>query len=160
MPIGPGHCLGRDAAEDHRSEGNPHWVNVRCRRSARLAGKEADGVPFLNPNCQDEGVLTARYVYPCILEAEYEGGFFVRFPDLPEALTGGSDREDALAMAKDCLVSALSLYVRNGEDVPVPSPIQDRQVPITLPPVIAAKLDLCMQPSDNSASVRLTWMHG
>lgn len=81
-------------------------------------------------------------MYSCIFECEYEGGFFVRFPDLPEALTGGSDREDALAMAKDCLVSALSLYVRNGEDVPVPSPIQDRQVPITLPPVIAAKIDL------------------
>ena len=83
-----------------------------------------------------------RYVYPCILEAEYEGGFFVRFPDLPEALTGGSDREDALAMAKDCLVAALSLYVRNGEDVPVPSQIQEGQAPITVPPVIAAKLDL------------------
>lgn len=83
-----------------------------------------------------------RYVYPCILEAEHEGGFFVRFPDLPEALTGGRDREDALAMAKDCLVSALSLYVCNGEDVPVPSPIQDSQVPVTVPAVIAAKLDL------------------
>ena len=83
-----------------------------------------------------------RYVYPCILEAEHEDGFFVRFPDLPEALTGGSDREDALAMAKDCLVSALSLYVRNGEDVPVPSPAQDSQVPVTVPAVIAAKLDL------------------
>ena len=96
-----------------------------------------------------------RYVYPCILEAEYEGGFFVRFPDLPEALTGGSDREDALAMAKDCLVAALSLYVRNGEDVPVPSQIQEGQAPITVPPVIAAKLDLydairkqCLSKSD------------
>lgn len=83
-----------------------------------------------------------RYVYPCILEAEHEGGFFVRFPDLPEALTGGRDQEDALAMAKDCLVSALSLYVRNGEDVPVPSLIRGGQVPISVPPVIAAKLDL------------------
>ena len=99
-----------------------------------------------------------RYVYPCILKAEYRGGFFVRFPDLPEALTGGSDREDALAMAKDCLVAGLSLYVRNGEDIPVRSPIQDSQVPISVPPVIAVKLDLydairkqCLSESDLGA---------
>ena len=104
-----------------------------------------------------------RYVYPCILEAEYRGGFFVRFPDLPEALTGSSDREDALAMAKDCLVAALSLYGRNGEDIPVPSPIQDSQVPISVPPVIAAKLDLydairkrCLSESDLGARLGLS----
>lgn len=104
-----------------------------------------------------------RYVYPCILEAEHEGGFFVRFPDLPEALTGGRDREDALAVAKDCLVSALSLYVRNGEDVPVPSPIQDSQVPVTVPALIAAKLDLyaaireqCLSNTDLGAQLGLS----
>ncbi len=104
-----------------------------------------------------------RYVYPYILDAEIEGGFFVRFPDLPEALTGGRDREDALAMAKDCLISALSLYVRNGEDVPAPSLIQHSQVPITVPPVIAAKLDLyaairkqCLSKSDLGARLGLS----
>lgn len=83
-----------------------------------------------------------RYVYPCIIEAEDQGGLFVRFPDLPEALTGGGDREEALAMAEDCLVAALSLYVCHGEDVPAPSPIHDSQVPVTVPALIAAKLDL------------------
>ena len=99
-----------------------------------------------------------RYVYPCIIEAEDEGGLFVRFPDLPEALTGGRDRADALAMAEDCLVSALSLYVRHGEDVPAPSPIQESQVPVMVPAAIAAKLDLyaamrrqCLSKTDLSA---------
>ena len=104
-----------------------------------------------------------RYVYPCIIEAEDQGGLFVRFPDVPEALTGGRDREDALVMAEDCLVSALSLYVRHGEDIPAPSPIQDSQVPVTVPAVIAAKLDLyaairqqCLNTTDLSARLGLS----
>ena len=33
-----------------------------------------------------------RYVYPCVLEAEEDGGFFVTFPDVPGANTCGDDR--------------------------------------------------------------------
>ena len=29
-----------------------------------------------------------RYAYPCVLNSEEEGGFFVVFPDVPGALTG------------------------------------------------------------------------
>lgn len=104
-----------------------------------------------------------RYVYPCIVKAEDGGGLFVRFPDLPEALTGGRDRADALAMAEDCLVSALSFYVRHGEDVPAPSPIQESQVPVMVPAAIAAKLDLyaamrrqCLNKTDLSARLGLS----
>ena len=51
------------------------------------------------------------YVYPCVLEAEDEGGFSVYFPDLPEALTCGDDRQSALEMAEDALVVALSVLL-------------------------------------------------
>lgn len=83
-----------------------------------------------------------RYVYPCILEPEDDGGFFVRFPDVPEALTGGETRAEALAMAEDCLSTALGSYVQNHERVPMPSPLGDSAVPVTVPTVVAAKLDL------------------
>lgn len=43
-----------------------------------------------------------QYVYPCVLTPEDDGGFFVSFPDVPEALTGGDDRAEALEMAEDC----------------------------------------------------------
>ena len=39
------------------------------------------------------------YAYPCTLVPEDEGGFFVSFPDVPEALTGGGDRLETLRMA-------------------------------------------------------------
>lgn len=83
-----------------------------------------------------------RYVYPCILESEDTGGFFVRFPDVPEALTGGANRAEALAMAEDCLATALGAYVRNHELVPMPSALREGTVPVTVPAVVAAKLDL------------------
>ena len=45
-----------------------------------------------------------RYVYPCVLTPEEGGdGFSVSFPDVPEALTCGDDRAEALAMAEDAL---------------------------------------------------------
>ena len=40
-------------------------------------------------------------VYPCVLTPEDESGFFVSFPDVPEALTGGDNHAEALAMAED-----------------------------------------------------------
>ncbi len=82
------------------------------------------------------------YVYPCSLEPEDDGGFFVRFPDIPEALTGGEDRAEALSMAEDCLAVALGVYVEERQAIPSPSPVLNGQVPVAVPAVVAAKLDL------------------
>lgn len=83
-----------------------------------------------------------RYAYPCSLEPESEGGSLVRFPDVPEALTGGRDRTEAPAMAEDCLVVALGAYVKEHQGIPSPGPVLDGQVSIAVPAVFAAKLDL------------------
>lgn len=83
-----------------------------------------------------------RYVYPCVLTPEEGGGFFVRFPDVPGALTCGDDRAEALLMAEDALAVALAGYVQQQRDVPLPSPVKKGQEVVTLPPLIAAKLAL------------------
>ena len=44
-----------------------------------------------------------RYAYPCTLTPENGSGFTVSFPDVPEALTSGDDRREALEMAEDAL---------------------------------------------------------
>ena len=41
-----------------------------------------------------------RYLYPCVLTPEEEGGFFVAFPDVPGALTSGINRAEALTLAR------------------------------------------------------------
>ena len=37
-----------------------------------------------------------RYAYPCVLTPEKNGGYSVSFPNVPEALTCGDDRDEAL----------------------------------------------------------------
>ena len=83
-----------------------------------------------------------RYAYPCVLTPEEGGGFFVRFPDVPGALTCGEDREEALVMAEDALAVALAGYVQQQRDIPRPSPVKKGQEIVTLPPLVAAKLAL------------------
>ena len=83
-----------------------------------------------------------QYVYPCVLTPEDEGGFFVSFPDVPEALTGGDNRAEALAMAEDALAAALGMYVKEREDIPVPSIAVAGQALVAVPTIVAAKLAL------------------
>ncbi|WP_419936157.1 type II toxin-antitoxin system HicB family antitoxin [Candidatus Palauibacter sp.] len=68
-----------------------------------------------------------RYVYPCELTPEKNGGYSVSFPNVPEALTCGDDRDEALAMAEDALTVALGSYVQGREDIPVPDTVADDQ---------------------------------
>lgn len=83
-----------------------------------------------------------RFVYPCVLTPEEGGGYAVSFPDVPEALTGGNDRADALAMAADALAVSLGAYVAAREDVPVPSvPLPGHDL-VAVPSALAAKLAL------------------
>ena len=49
------------------------------------------------------------YAYPCELTTDEDGGLVATFPDVPEAITGGGDRAEALAMAEDALATARKL---------------------------------------------------
>ncbi|ADU69585.1 type II toxin-antitoxin system HicB family antitoxin [Pantoea sp. At-9b] len=60
--------------------------------------------------------------YPINLEP-CEGGFFVSFPDIPEALTQGDTREEALGMGIDALVTAFEFYFEEGRKIPEPGVI-------------------------------------
>ena len=82
-----------------------------------------------------------RYTYPCVLTPD-DGGVSISFPDVPEALTCGEDRTEALAMAQDALATALAGYVHERWDVPAPRPAVDGQELVPVPPVTAAKLAL------------------
>ncbi|WP_425153102.1 type II toxin-antitoxin system HicB family antitoxin [Candidatus Palauibacter sp.] len=83
-----------------------------------------------------------RYVYPCVLTAEENGGYSVSFPSVPEALTCGDDRDEALAMAEDALTVALGSYMQCRENIPVPDTVAGEQEMVAVPLVVAAKLAL------------------
>ena len=59
--------------------------------------------------------------YPAILTPDPDGGFTVSFRDVPEAITEGDTREEALLRAEDALESALAMYIAAKEPLPVPS---------------------------------------
>ncbi len=83
-----------------------------------------------------------RYSYPCVLSPEEDGGFSVSFPDVPEAITCGDDRSDAIAMAEDALAGALAGYVQEQWDIPHPGPVSEGQDVVAVPPIAAAKVAL------------------
>lgn len=64
------------------------------------------------------------------------------FPDVPEAITGGKDRTEALTMAEDALATALVGYVHAQWEIPTPSQPGASQELVAVPTVLAAKLAL------------------
>lgn len=77
--------------------------------------------------------------YPAFLEPE-DGGFNVTFRDIPEALTCGDSREDALEMAAGALLTAMEFYFEDRRPVPIPSAPQEGEVLIPLPASVWAKV--------------------
>jgi antitoxin HicB len=59
--------------------------------------------------------------YPVTLTPDDDGGFTVIFRDVPEAITEGDSREEALFRAEDALESALAMYVMAKEPLPATS---------------------------------------
>lgn len=82
------------------------------------------------------------YAYPCDLGRDADGELVVSFADVPEAITGGADRFEALGMAEDALAAALAGYVHGKRDIPAPSAVVDGQELVAVPTVVAAKLAL------------------
>jgi antitoxin HicB len=85
------------------------------------------------------------FVYPVELEEDrtdgHDWGLVVTFPDIPEAITSGKVRQEALVNAADCLEEALAGRINRREDIPSPTPARGR--PTVAPgSLIAAKAAL------------------
>ena len=64
----------------------------------------------------------------------------VRFPDFPEALTIGADRQDACIHGEDCLAEAIAVRIARGDAIPTPSRLKRWQNLIGVPLYLAPKL--------------------
>lgn len=74
--------------------------------------------------------------YPALFKAAEEGGFVVTFPDIPEAITQGEDKEDAMLHAADVLESAIDGYIEDGIPIPAPSKLKRGQHWLSCQPVM------------------------
>lgn len=89
--------------------------------------------------------MTVVFEYPARLMLDETGRLTVSFRDVPEALTDGANRTEALAEAEDALLVALSGYVdeaRHPKPLPQPSKPRKGEVMIALPLIAAAKFAL------------------
>jgi antitoxin HicB len=80
--------------------------------------------------------------YPANLLPDPDGGFTVTFRDVPEAITEGDTREEALLRAEDALASALAMYVAARERLPAASGAQSGEVRVPLSALGMAKAAL------------------
>jgi antitoxin HicB len=64
----------------------------------------------------------------------------VTFPDIPEAITQGKDRAEALTMAREALEISLDFYFEDHRPVPMPSKPKRGQAVVELPLSVAAKV--------------------
>jgi antitoxin HicB len=80
--------------------------------------------------------------YPATLIPDPDGGFTVTFRDVPEAITEGETKEEALLRAEHALESALAMYVAAKEPLPTPSAAQSAEVMVQLSALGMAKAAL------------------
>jgi antitoxin HicB len=78
--------------------------------------------------------------FPVTLTPDDDGGFVVAFPDIPEAITQGESKEDALNMAQEALETALEFYFEDRRTVPEPSKPKRGQSVVELPASLSAKI--------------------
>ena len=77
--------------------------------------------------------------YPVNLRKD-GNSILVTFPDIPEAITQGDNREHALEMAKDALELAMDFYFEDRRPVPAPSKSKRGQDVVELPASLSAKI--------------------
>ena len=82
------------------------------------------------------------YNYPVDVERDEDGRHVFAFPDFGWGATDGATREEALAEARDLLRELIATTIREGDDLPEPSPTGEER-PMVVPPVqIALKAAL------------------
>jgi antitoxin HicB len=93
-----------------------------------------------------------RYVYPVALAEDEDGEFIATSRDVPEALTSGVTKSEALQAMSDALGAALAGYVLNQPGIPVPStPVQGEYL-VPVAALVAAKLALRSASRDEGIS--------
>ncbi len=63
--------------------------------------------------------------YPAIFKPQKPSGFFVKFPDIPEAITEGETIEECAFNASEVLSLVLEHKMENDEPIPEPSEVKN-----------------------------------
>jgi antitoxin HicB len=83
-----------------------------------------------------------RFIFPATFAPDIDGGYCVKFADIPEALTQGETIQEAYTEAIDCLEEAIANRIVMKLPIPQASIIQKGQYSIPLRGLMAAKAAL------------------
>lgn len=81
------------------------------------------------------------FTYPAVLTTDDNDTVLVQFPDFPEAITFGEDKQDALFRAVGALEEAIAARMDDKEAIPAPSSLK-RRSGVSLPALTSAKVRL------------------
>ncbi len=95
------------------------------------------------------------YTYFACLHKDSDGSFRVSFPDVPEAHTFGSTKEEALDHAVEALETALSFYIEEGKPLPASRKTKQRGY-YAVSPSLSAELKLAVYQSMHDRGMRKT----
>jgi antitoxin HicB len=91
------------------------------------------------PTCEEK---MHRFEYAVRLTIAAEGGFVVTCRDLPQLVTQGEDKDDALEQAADALEEVIAAYMLAGMALPAPGPGRKGEYWVSLPAGTSAKAAL------------------
>lgn len=80
-----------------------------------------------------------QFSYPIKLTADKDGGFVVTCRDLPEAITQGDSREEALREAEGAVQAAIEGRIEDGLEIPRPSVAKRGEQLVATPVTTALK---------------------
>jgi antitoxin HicB len=83
-----------------------------------------------------------EFVYPARFTHAPEGGWNIRFRDLPDAISQADEDEDAIDIAEGCLQATIEGRLLYGKEIPKPSEPRPGEVPVSLPIETATKAAL------------------
>ncbi len=93
------------------------------------------------------------FVYPArFTHAPHEGGYVIRFRDIPEAITQADAADICASEAAGALQAALEARILDGLDIPPPSPARQGEKPIAVPIHTALKTALYLAMRDAGIS--------
>jgi antitoxin HicB len=79
-----------------------------------------------------------NWTYPVTINAK-DGDLAVSVRDLPEVVTSGDTREQALEFAADAIEVAVAVRMERDQELPEPSRVRKGEHPVSLPAQLAAK---------------------
>src|SRR5438445_7638965 len=83
-----------------------------------------------------------EYVYPARLVRAAQGGWEIRFRDLPDAISQAEDHEDVIDIAEGCLQATIEGRLLYGEQIPEPSNLRAGEALVAVPIETATKAAL------------------